>query len=110
MCRVAPSPLLLTWHFFAVAFYSIWVLFAHQRVKCVTNAGEKGDKKEKVLVGPPPITEYPALCVLSVKAVGFLATTFFSSDLPFLVLDRMRRVRAFGLERDSLVVKRAAND
>lgn len=52
---LAPSPLLLVYHFFSVAIYSIYTLFSHPRFYPKEN-------KERV----PTFLEYPGLAVQSV--------------------------------------------
>ncbi|KAJ6473646.1 squalene epoxidase-domain-containing protein [Mycena vitilis] len=58
---VAPSPLRLTWHFFAVAFYSLWVLFTHPRATPGLNG--------KPRYVSPSFDEYPALFRRSIKVL-----------------------------------------
>lgn len=52
---LTPKPLLLFYHFFAVAFYSLWLLFTRPF----------GDRKHA-----PTVLEYPRLMVQSVQVVG----------------------------------------
>lgn len=52
LCSLAPSPLLLIYHFFSVALYSLFVLFTSPR------AGEKSR---------PSVLEYPALTIKSAQ-------------------------------------------
>ncbi|KAF7320152.1 SE domain-containing protein [Mycena kentingensis (nom. inval.)] len=51
LSAIAPSPALLTYHFFRVAFYAIWVMFTHPRPL-------EGDKTK---LAAPRIDEYPFL-------------------------------------------------
>ena len=61
---IVPSPVLLAIHFFAVAFYSIWVLFAHPRINPCT-----ASSKETPVAVLPRIDEYPELIVFSFRVV-----------------------------------------
>jgi len=63
--RISPSPSLLFSHFFAVAFYSIWVLFTHPR----RIPSMPSDAKPTFAVAR--ITEYPQLLVLSIRVVCY---------------------------------------
>ncbi|PPQ94695.1 hypothetical protein CVT25_009550 [Psilocybe cyanescens] len=79
---IAPSPALLAYHFFYVAFYSIWVMFTHPTTvspspESVTNGnghvnrnghanGNGHSKGLKPNLKRPSIAQYPALCVKSV--------------------------------------------
>lgn len=56
-------------HFFAVAFYAIWVMFTHPRR--VTVAASGGIPKE--VVRRPGIEEYPLLLVKAVRVVSHLS-------------------------------------
>jgi squalene monooxygenase len=60
---IAPSPSLLAYHFFVVAFYSIWVLFTHPRPV----PAAKGDKPKLEVAR---IREYPRLAVKAIRTVG----------------------------------------
>lgn len=64
LARIAPSPSLLAYHFFSVAFYSIWVMFVHPR--SVTNPANP----DKPLMVMPKIWEYPWLAAKSVAVVS----------------------------------------
>lgn len=61
---IAPSVLLLAYHFFAVAFYSIWVMFTHPRV--ISQPGEKP------VYAIPSLDQYPFLLVKSVQVVRII--------------------------------------
>lgn len=60
LSALAPKPLLLFYHFFAVALYSIWCMFVHARPVVVE--GEKGVRTE---MRKPSVLEYPGLVVKS---------------------------------------------
>ena len=55
--RLAPSPALLTYHFFRVAFYAIWVMSTHPRPV-------PGDKARLAV---PSVAEYPFLFWRSIQ-------------------------------------------
>ena len=57
-------------HFFAVAFYAIWIMFTHPRR--VTTIGAGGIPKE--MVRRPGIEQYPLLLV---KAIRVVSSPFF---------------------------------
>ncbi|KAH8104294.1 squalene epoxidase [Phellopilus nigrolimitatus] len=59
LAGIAPRPMMLFLHFFAVAFYSIWVLFTHPRPVLA-----RGGKR---VLARPRIDEYPWLLVRSVR-------------------------------------------
>ena len=63
---IAPSPALLFYHFYKVAFYSIWVMFTHPRP--VNNPKSEA----KPMLAVPPVWEYPFLLIKSVKVVRCL--------------------------------------
>lgn len=58
---LAPAPVMLARHFFAVAFYSIWVMFTH--ASPVPSAGGK------TTMVTPGIEQYPALLIKAFKVV-----------------------------------------
>ncbi|KIO07605.1 hypothetical protein M404DRAFT_23471 [Pisolithus tinctorius Marx 270] len=64
LAGIAPSPTLLAYHFFAVAFYSIWVMFFHPRLAV------NESNPDKPLMLSPHIWEYPGLAVKSVTVVS----------------------------------------
>ena len=82
MLNTIPPPLQCAYHFFIVAFYSIWVLFTHpQPVPAV-----KGDKPKLEVV---QTHEYPRLAVkaiwtvgASVSAIDFWGLTYCCSSGP----------------------------
>lgn len=72
---IAESPFLLFRHFFSVAFYSIWVMFAHPRLRSV-------DGSDKLVSVRPSINEYPWMVVKSfycVRSSLFLWFTLLTS-------------------------------
>jgi hypothetical protein len=76
--RLAPSPLLLAYHFFSVALYSIKVLFTDPRPRLIEptvedrlNSGTM-DCKPKVQMVVPSLAEYPELIAKSLAAVSFV--------------------------------------
>jgi len=62
---LAPRPLLLMYHFFRVAFYSIWVLFTHPRPAPDLPHSDLIAKKNTRMI-TPSIGDYPALFVESI--------------------------------------------
>ncbi|TCD70387.1 Squalene epoxidase [Steccherinum ochraceum] len=73
LAGVADSPFLLFRHFFAVAFYSIWVLFTHPRLRPVSEGSEK------LVLVRPSVAEYPALVAKSFAC-------FYTACIVFLPL------------------------
>ncbi|KAL4061679.1 squalene epoxidase-domain-containing protein [Scleroderma yunnanense] len=67
---LAPSPSLLAYHFFYVAFYSIWVMFMHPHP--IPNPANP-DKPRMVV---PNIGEYPWLMVKSVRVFWTACVVF----------------------------------
>ncbi|KAF8959626.1 squalene epoxidase [Flammula alnicola] len=73
LSAIAPSPALLGYHFFSVAFYSIWVMFTHPSVvppppsyneKTNGNGHTNGLKP---VYAAPSVYQYPALFVKSIR-------------------------------------------
>ncbi|KDQ06372.1 hypothetical protein BOTBODRAFT_39657 [Botryobasidium botryosum FD-172 SS1] len=62
---LAPRPLLLMYHFFRVAFYSIWVLFTHPRPSPAFPHSDS-DIKKNVRMITPSVGDYPALFIESI--------------------------------------------
>ncbi|KAJ6544019.1 squalene epoxidase [Mycena capillaripes] len=65
---VAPSPLRLAWHFFAIAFYSIWLIFTHPR----TAPGLNGKPRYVA----PSFDEYPMLFRRSISILHTACLVF----------------------------------
>lgn len=61
---VIASPAVLFWHFFSVAFYSIWVMFTHPH----TVMGPDGKSTQVV----PSVDSYPYLILKSFHVVRTL--------------------------------------
>ncbi|KAG8920129.1 Squalene epoxidase [Tulasnella sp. 418] len=61
LSALAASPTLLAYHFFSVAFYSIWALFTHPQPKRIEGS-------EKVVMEIPSILDYPNLILRSIAA------------------------------------------
>ena len=65
---IAPSPSLLAYHFFSVAFYSIWIMFTHPRITPSSENGHSnGSAKSYSTI--PRFYQYPALLIKSVRVV-----------------------------------------
>ncbi|KAG6329634.1 hypothetical protein ID866_9455 [Astraeus odoratus] len=90
--RIAPSPFLLAYHFFYVAFYSIWVMFMHPR------AVHDAINPDKPRMVAPSIGEYPGLAVKSINVVSHVSPHF-------PVLDGLRRLWTSTLVGGTVVVK-----
>lgn len=105
LCSITPSFAVLFRHFFAVAFYSIWVMFTHPHP--VLGADEK------VTYVVPGWEAYPYLLLKSLQVVRpDISSTLASPSLtttPLTVLDRLHRVRASDVVRGSMVVSAKGN-
>ena len=100
--------MLLTYHFFSVAFYSIWVMFTHPHVvpappKHIANGngyvnGNGHVDDLKPMRTTPRIHHYPALFIKSLSVVSLLRDPrrFFLPIFFFCaVLDSLRRLWSF---------------
>ncbi|KIK29911.1 hypothetical protein PISMIDRAFT_88296, partial [Pisolithus microcarpus 441] len=70
LAGISPSPSLLAYHFFAVTFYSIWVMFFHLRP--VVNESDS----DKPLMVSPQLWEYPGLAVRGMKVLWTACVMF----------------------------------
>lgn len=68
MHSLAPSPALLTYHFFSVALYSIWVMFTHPRPV-------PGPPHGKPRYVTARVDQYPFLFLKSIRVVRFYRLT-----------------------------------
>ncbi|RDB27679.1 Squalene monooxygenase [Hypsizygus marmoreus] len=66
---ITPSPVLLFSHFFAVAFYSIWVMFTNPQPIRASTTG-------KPLYAAPSIDQYPALFLKSLRVFWTACVVF----------------------------------
>jgi len=78
---LAPDPALLFYHFFAVAFYSIYCMFAHERSYPArpgahTSDDDEDEIKAKYVTRRPEFSEYPWLAVKSVHVLWVAAVVF----------------------------------
>ncbi|KLO20761.1 SE-domain-containing protein [Schizopora paradoxa] len=86
---IAPSPLLLFLHFFAVAFYAIWVMFTHPRpvspplsrqpspsASTTDSDSEDSYVQEKPVYARPGLEEYPWLFVKSIRVFWTACVVF----------------------------------
>ncbi|TFK21857.1 squalene epoxidase [Coprinopsis marcescibilis] len=74
---IAPSPVLLFNHFFAVAFYSIWIMFTHP-YPIASSSETKGNAKQ--LYATPRLYQYPALTIKAIR-VFWTACIVFGPQL-----------------------------
>ncbi|KAI0047410.1 squalene monooxygenase [Auriscalpium vulgare] len=65
---ITPDPVLLFNHFFAVAFYSLWIMFTHPRDVWLPNA-------DKPIRAVPRFDEYPGLVIKSFRVVSCVSTS-----------------------------------
>ncbi|KAM6497510.1 Squalene epoxidase domain containing protein [Amanita muscaria] len=72
LAGIAHSPVLLAYHFFSVAFYSIWVLFTHPRI--VSTRVAASDKPTKPQVAR--VYEYPALALKGMRTIWTACVVF----------------------------------
>ncbi|KAG0709422.1 squalene epoxidase-domain-containing protein [Suillus ampliporus] len=72
---IAPSTSLLAYHFFYVAFYSMWALFAHPRpIPAPLHADEK--YSDTCIMQTPSILDYPRLFWLSCRVLWTACVVF----------------------------------
>jgi hypothetical protein len=69
---IAPSPVLLASHFFAVAFYSIWVMFTHPSPRHSLKHPITSCNDEKPIYTVARLDQYPQLLVKSIRVVRLL--------------------------------------
>lgn len=97
---ITPSFTVLFRHFFAVAFYSIWVMFTHPHPVMGPD--------EKITYIVPGWDAYPYLFLKSLQVVRTSFARPMSSILIFgsalVVLGRLHRVRPAHVGRDPMVV------
>lgn len=60
--------MLLAYHFFSVAFYSIYVMFAHAQ-PVAPEAATTQNVSAKQVLAVPGVLQYPALCVKALRVV-----------------------------------------
>lgn len=83
--RLSPSRFLLFIHFFAVAFYSIWVMFTHPRIvrpDLDSFLAEDGEKP-RFKFERPSVIEYPSLMAKSVRVVRITSLFVLSTQISF---------------------------
>ncbi|KDR80986.1 hypothetical protein GALMADRAFT_241584 [Galerina marginata CBS 339.88] len=76
---IAESPALLAYHFFSVAFYSIWVMFTHPSPIPHPPSSHKGNghmNGVKPVYSTPSLHQYPALLVKSVRVFWTACVVF----------------------------------
>jgi len=72
---IAPSPTLLAYHFFSVAFYSIWVMFTQgQIIPSIQNGYSNGSVKLHSTI--PRFDQYPALLIKSIRVLWTACVVF----------------------------------
>lgn len=88
--RIAASPMLLAYHFFSVAFYSIYVMFVYPSIPPPSQSlnGQANGNGHSVDVSPvyrrPSLLKYPALLIKGVRVVCLSSVSFAFHDLDFL--------------------------
>lgn len=65
---ISPSPMLLAYHFFSVALYSIWVMFTHPQLVSLPN--------EKPVYVLATMDQYPYLMIKSVRVIWTACVVF----------------------------------
>ncbi|KAG8845212.1 Squalene epoxidase [Tulasnella sp. 330] len=77
---LAPRPHLLAYHFFSVAFYSVYCLFTSPRLTAQTSEDHEGQDSSVAVSRPsmqsPSIDQYPALTLRSIAAIYTAAIVF----------------------------------
>ncbi|KAF8159204.1 squalene epoxidase [Crassisporium funariophilum] len=76
---IAPSPALLAYHFFYVAFYAIWVMFTHPRIiSSSPSASSNGHSNGAVkpVYASPRFYEYPALVLKGIRVFWTACVVF----------------------------------
>ncbi|KAJ3496117.1 hypothetical protein NLJ89_g10531 [Agrocybe chaxingu] len=66
---IAPSPSLLAYHFFSVAFYSIWVMFTYPALL----SSSSGDKP---VYATPSVLDYPYLLIRAIRVFWTACVVF----------------------------------
>ena len=75
-CSIIPSRCLLAYHFFSVAFYSIWIMFTHPRtIPSSPNGHSNGNAKPHST--KPQFSQYPALLKKSIRVVGLSISEYY---------------------------------
>ena len=104
---IIPSRCLLAYHFFSVAFYSIWVMFTHTRtIPSSPNGHSNGNAKPHST--KPQFNQYPALLLKSVRVVRLSISEYLQHGLflniLFLVLDSLCSVRSAIMDGNTSVI------
>jgi len=73
---LAPKPALLAYHFFSVAFYSIYVLFTQPRLRVPQIVDSSSVDATKLVMSSPSWDEYPFLLLRSIAAIWTAAVVF----------------------------------
>jgi squalene monooxygenase len=77
---ITPSPVLLAYHFFSVAFYSIWVMFTHPHVvpasRHIPNGNGHVNGNLKPVYATACIHQYPALFIKSLRVFWTACVVF----------------------------------
>lgn len=95
---IAQSPMLLAYHFFGVAFYSIWVMFTHPQLV--------SSPSEKPVYATVTMDQYPYLMIKSARVARFVLFLNYRKLTCFTDVDSMRRLLPSFVVRTPMVVTR----
>jgi len=73
---IAPEPALLAYHFFSVAFFSIWVMFTHPSPVASSSKENGHVVGAKPIYTTPSVIEYPFLLIKAVRVFWTACVVF----------------------------------